>query len=210
MSDFAARISGVTRFGLFVTVTETGASGIVPFATLPDDYWQYDEREQTLTGRRTQKVYRLAQEVEVLLSEANPVTGGMVFHVLGGRPSRKSAAFARETAPPPVIRIGVLLVLFVIGRAQAETLSASGLDQDRLTAVYSEALTFMLPRILDPVPVPLTDPLGPAGPDRAGSQPAGRRGGQQAATVPSERDGARRGRRRKMRHPRLGPKPRRR
>jgi ribonuclease R len=79
---FAARISGVTRFGLFVTVTETGASGIVPFATLPDDYWHYDEREQTLTGRRTQKVYRLAQEVEVLLSEANAVTGGMVFHVL--------------------------------------------------------------------------------------------------------------------------------
>ena len=79
---FAARISGVTRFGLFVTVTETGASGIVPFATLPDDYWHYDEREQTLTGRRTQKVYRLAQAVDVLLSEANPVTGGMVFHVL--------------------------------------------------------------------------------------------------------------------------------
>ena len=88
---FAARISGVTRFGLFVTVTETGASGIVPFATLPDDYWQYDEREQTLTGRRTQKVYRLAQEVEVLLSEANPVTGGMVFHVLRSGPRRRGA-----------------------------------------------------------------------------------------------------------------------
>jgi ribonuclease R len=79
---FAARISGVTRFGLFVTVTETGASGIVPFATLPEDYWQYDEREQTVTGRHTRKVYRLAQEVDVLLSDANPVTGGMVFHVL--------------------------------------------------------------------------------------------------------------------------------
>ena len=79
---FAARISGVTRFGLFVTVTDTGATGIVPFATLPDDYWHYDEREQTLTGRRTQKVFRLAQEVDVLLSEANAVTGGMVFHVL--------------------------------------------------------------------------------------------------------------------------------
>jgi ribonuclease R len=79
---FAARISGVTRFGLFVTVTETGASGIVPFATLPEDYWQYDEREQTVTGRHTRKVYRLAQEVDVLLSDANPVTGSMVFHVL--------------------------------------------------------------------------------------------------------------------------------
>jgi ribonuclease R len=79
---FAARISGVTRFGLFVIVTETGASGIVPFAALADDYWQYNEREQTLTGRRTNKVYRLAQEVEVLLSEANRMTGAMVFQLL--------------------------------------------------------------------------------------------------------------------------------
>jgi ribonuclease R len=91
-SRFAARISGVTRFGLFVTVTETGASGIVPFATLPDDYWQYDEREQTLTGRRTQQVFRLAQEVEVLLSEANAVTGGMVFHVLQERPAIRASS----------------------------------------------------------------------------------------------------------------------
>ncbi len=81
---FAARISGVTRFGLFVTVADSGASGIVPMGTLPDDFWQYDEREQTLTGRRTQGVFRLGQAVEVLLSEANPVTGGMVFHVLQG------------------------------------------------------------------------------------------------------------------------------
>ena len=96
---FAARISGVTRFGLFVTVTESGASGIVPFATLPDDYWHYDEREQTLTGRRTQKVFRLAEEVEVLLSEANPVTGGMVFHVLGndtGAPTTPSGKRSRK------------------------------------------------------------------------------------------------------------------
>jgi ribonuclease R len=88
---FAARISGVTRFGLFVSVTETGASGIVPFATLPDDYWQYDEREQTVTGRHTRKVYRLAQEVDVLLSEANPVTGGMVFHVLDSDQRERNA-----------------------------------------------------------------------------------------------------------------------
>jgi len=40
-----------------------------------------------VTGRRTQQVFRLAQEVEVLLSEANPVTGGMVFNVLVERPA---------------------------------------------------------------------------------------------------------------------------
>ena len=81
-AHFAGRISGVTRFALFVTVGESGASGIVPIATLPDDYWQHDAREQTLTGRRTRTAYRLAQEVEVRLAEASPVTGGLVFHIV--------------------------------------------------------------------------------------------------------------------------------
>ncbi len=91
----------MTRFGLFVTVTETGASGIVPFATLPDDFWQYDEREQTVTGRRTQQVFRLAQEVEVLLSEANAVTGSMVFHVLQDRAAgRASGPKGKHPADP--------------------------------------------------------------------------------------------------------------
>jgi ribonuclease R len=81
-AHFAGRISGVTRFALFVTVTESGASGIVPVSTLPDDYWQHDARDQTLTGRRTRQVFRLAQEVEVRLAEASPVTGGLVFHVV--------------------------------------------------------------------------------------------------------------------------------
>ncbi len=95
---FAARISGVTRFGLFITVTNNGASGIVPMGTLPDDYWQFDEREQTLTGRRTRVVFRLAQEVEVLLSDANPVTGGMVFHILQGAGAARSG---RDTGKRP-------------------------------------------------------------------------------------------------------------
>ncbi|HVC60944.1 MAG TPA: ribonuclease R [Acetobacteraceae bacterium] len=81
-AHFAARISGVTRFALFVTVAESGASGIVPVSTLPDDYWQHDAREQTLTGRRTRQVFRLAQEVEARLAEASPVTGGLVFHIV--------------------------------------------------------------------------------------------------------------------------------
>jgi ribonuclease R len=83
---FAARISGVTRFALFVTVAESGASGIVPVSTLPNDQWRYDERTQMLTGQHTRLVFRLAQEVEVRLAEASPVTGGLVFHVLQGMP----------------------------------------------------------------------------------------------------------------------------
>ena len=87
--NFTARISGVTRFGLFVTVIDSGASGLVPVRSLPEDYWQYDERAQTLTGRRTRLVFRLAQEVDVRLAEASPVTGSLVFHILQGVPDRR-------------------------------------------------------------------------------------------------------------------------
>jgi ribonuclease R len=78
---FAARISGVTRFGLFVTVPASGATGLVPMAALPDDYWHHDEMEQTLTGSRTRQVFRLSQDLEVRLAEANAITGSLVFQI---------------------------------------------------------------------------------------------------------------------------------
>ena len=76
---FAARISGVTKFGLFVTLAQTGASGLLPLSALPDDFWQHDEPSRTLTGRRTQLSFRLAQPLDVRLAEASPVTGGLIF-----------------------------------------------------------------------------------------------------------------------------------
>jgi ribonuclease R len=87
-SVFAARISGVTRFGVFVTVAENGASGLVPVSTLPDDFWMFDEVGQALTGRRTGLSFRLAQPVEVRLAEASPITGGLLFHIMQGVPER--------------------------------------------------------------------------------------------------------------------------
>ena len=80
---FGARISGVTRFGLFVAVVDSGANGLVPISSLPDDFWMHDESRQALTGRRSGAEFRLAQEVEVRLAEASPVTGGLVFHIMG-------------------------------------------------------------------------------------------------------------------------------
>jgi ribonuclease R len=95
-ANFAARISGVTRFGLFVTVAESGASGLVPVRSLPDDYWRYDEREQTLTGQRTRLAFRLAQEVDVRLAEASPVTGGLIFHILHDAPAKRQGKRQRS------------------------------------------------------------------------------------------------------------------
>jgi ribonuclease R len=81
---FDARISGVTRFGIFVTLSDTGASGMVPLSALPDDFWMHDEPTQSLSGKRTRIVFHLAQRVEVRLAEARPLTGGLLFQILQG------------------------------------------------------------------------------------------------------------------------------
>jgi ribonuclease R len=85
---FEARISGVTRFGLFVTVEESGASGIVPSASLPDDRWQLDEARRSISGGSTGLSFALGQQVEVQLAEAAPLTGGLVFRLMAGVPPR--------------------------------------------------------------------------------------------------------------------------
>ena len=50
-------------------------------------------------------------------------------------------------------RLGFLLIILVIGHAKADPSLYPGLNLDRLTAIYSEALGFIAPRILDPIPV---------------------------------------------------------
>ncbi len=102
---FEGRISGVTKFGLFVTLAETGASGFAPMATLPDDYWVHDEASQSLIGKRTRMSFQLAQMIEVRLAEARPVTGGLLFNVVSGA-GKTNAPPERFTAPKREKRAG--------------------------------------------------------------------------------------------------------
>jgi ribonuclease R len=74
---FEGQISGVTRFGLFVTLEPSGADGIIPISTLYDDYYVYDEDNHCLSGRKTGQIYRLADKVAVRLHEADPLTGSL-------------------------------------------------------------------------------------------------------------------------------------
>ncbi len=96
-ATFASRVQGVTRFGLFVELAESGADGLVPVSTLPEDYYTHDERTHSLVGKRTRKTFTLGDELQVVLAEANPVTGSLVFRLAAatpseGRPSRRARA----------------------------------------------------------------------------------------------------------------------
>jgi len=79
---FDARISGVTKAGLFVQLPQYGADGFIPVSSLDGDYYIYDETARSLFGERTGKGYQLADRVEVRLIEVAPMAGAMRFEML--------------------------------------------------------------------------------------------------------------------------------
>ncbi len=91
-ATFRGRINGVTRFGLFVTLDETGADGLVPMRLLEDDRYVHDDSRHSLVGRRSGRAFTLGDTVEVRLIEADAVTGGLVFEVISHRAAAGVAA----------------------------------------------------------------------------------------------------------------------
>jgi ribonuclease R len=81
-ASFQGRISGVTRAGLFVKLSDTGADGLIPIRTLGSEYFNYDETRHALVGSRSGAMHRLGDVVDVRLVEAAPVAGALRFELL--------------------------------------------------------------------------------------------------------------------------------
>ena len=81
-AQFDGKISGVTRFGLFVALDESGADGLVPMKSLSDDFYVHDEQAHALVGRRHKRVFRLGAPVRVTIKEADGLTGSSVFNLV--------------------------------------------------------------------------------------------------------------------------------
>lgn len=64
-------ISGVTEWGLYVELDENKCEGLVPVRDLADDYYEFDEKNYCLTGRRNHNRYRLGDKVRVKVARAN-------------------------------------------------------------------------------------------------------------------------------------------
>jgi len=86
--SFDARVTGVTRFGLFVRLADLGAEGLIPIRALGGDYFHHDEKRQALVGQRTRLTYRMGDALRVKLMEAAPLTGGLRFELADGTASR--------------------------------------------------------------------------------------------------------------------------
>ena len=80
-ATFQARVTGVTRFGLFVRIPESGAEGLIPARSLGFEYFRHDERKHALIGDRSGTSYKMGDKLEVRLMEAAPLTGGLRFEL---------------------------------------------------------------------------------------------------------------------------------
>ena len=69
--EFDGTISGVTEFGLYVQVDENGCEGMIPLRSLLDDYYEFDERNYCLVGRRFHRRYELGEKVRIRVERAN-------------------------------------------------------------------------------------------------------------------------------------------
>ena len=97
-SVFEARIAGVTRVGLFVKLSETGADGFVPAGTLGEDYFRYEEATRSLVGTRSRVTYRLGDAVQVRLVEAAPFAGALRFEIVSGKTETAGGAKRARSA----------------------------------------------------------------------------------------------------------------
>ncbi len=64
-------ISGVTEWGLYVELNENKCEGMIPIRDLDDDYYEFDEKNYCLRGRRKNRVYSLGDTITVKVARAN-------------------------------------------------------------------------------------------------------------------------------------------
>jgi len=69
--DFNGVISGVTAFGLFVSLDQIFVEGLVHISELPSDYFHFDNIKHLLIGERTRKIYRLGDKIQVKLARVD-------------------------------------------------------------------------------------------------------------------------------------------
>jgi ribonuclease R len=64
-------ISGVTEWGIYVEINENKCEGMIPIREMDDDFYELDEKNFRLVGRRTKREYRLGQPVSIQVARAN-------------------------------------------------------------------------------------------------------------------------------------------
>ena len=92
-------ITSVTKFGFFVELTELFVEGLIPLNTLIDDRYTYHENTREIIGQHSRKIYRIGQQLKVIVDRIDPVEKKINFAVMEeevARPRSKSKSSKRS------------------------------------------------------------------------------------------------------------------
>ena len=70
-NEYDAHISGIQSYGIYCEIDENHCEGMVPMRDLDDDYYEFDERNYCLVGRRHHHKYQLGDPVRIKVARAN-------------------------------------------------------------------------------------------------------------------------------------------
>ena len=70
-NEYDAHISGITSYGIYCEIDENHCEGMVPMHDLDDDYYDFDERNYCLVGRRRHHKYQLGDPIRIVVAKAN-------------------------------------------------------------------------------------------------------------------------------------------
>jgi ribonuclease R len=68
---FEGVVSGISEWGIYVELNDSKCEGLVPMRVLDDDYYEFDEKNYCLRGRRDHHVYQLGDAMKIKVVKAN-------------------------------------------------------------------------------------------------------------------------------------------
>ena len=83
---YNAHISGIQSFGIYAEIDENHCEGMIPMRDLDDDYYDFDEKNYCLVGRRRHHVYQLGDPIRIKVAKANLERKQLDFTLDDGRP----------------------------------------------------------------------------------------------------------------------------
>ena len=86
--EFSGLIVSVTKFGMFVELTDMFIEGLVPLDSLIDDRYVYHENTRQIIGQRSRKTYSLGDPIRVLVDRIDRTQRRINFAVVEERPAR--------------------------------------------------------------------------------------------------------------------------
>ena len=99
--EFDAHVSGVTEWGMYAEIEPTKVEGMIPLRTIKSDFFEFDEKNFRLIGRRTRKVYTLGDPVRIRVKSANLDQVLLDYELV--EPEHEAAAGQDEASEAPAV-----------------------------------------------------------------------------------------------------------